>query len=92
MIKQRNITETQERFLNPYLEKSKDTLDEFLNGNNNVRKIAEFDDLGRRKYRRLTFDERQAKFDEFFNETTEFGAARTNKLLDDLGDLLMKWK
>ena len=46
MIKQRNITETQERFLNPYLEKSKDTLDEFLNGNNNGRQIAEFDDLG----------------------------------------------
>ena len=51
-------------------------------------RVAEFDDLGRRKYRRLTFDERQAKFDEFFNETTEFGAARTNKLLDDLGDFV----
>ena len=44
--KHRNITDTQEKFLNPYLEKSKDTLDEFLDGNSVGKQIAEFDDLG----------------------------------------------
>ena len=44
--RRRNITKIQERFLSSYLNKSKDTLDEFLEGNNNERQIAEFDNLG----------------------------------------------
>ena len=46
MINQyRHITEVQEKFLNPYLEKSKDTLEEFLVGEDN-REISEWEDLG----------------------------------------------
>ena len=46
MIKHRNITEVQDKFLSSYLEKSKETLEEFLEGTNRGRQIAEFKDLG----------------------------------------------
>ena len=46
MIKHRNITKLQDKFLSSYLEKSKDTLEEFLEGNNHGKQIAEFEDLG----------------------------------------------
>ena len=46
MINQvRNITEVQNKFLNIYLDKSKDTLEEFLEGDNK-REISEWEDLG----------------------------------------------
>ena len=46
MIKRRNITKIQDKFLSSYLEKSKETLEEFLEGSNRGRQIAEFEDLG----------------------------------------------
>tara|TARA_R100000808_G_scaffold13572_1_gene32803 strand:+ start:7393 stop:7752 length:360 start_codon:yes stop_codon:yes gene_type:complete len=41
----RDITDIQRRFLAPYLEKSKDSLEEFLEGDNN-REISEWEDWG----------------------------------------------
>ena len=46
MINQfRHISEVQEKFLSSYLDKSKDTLEEFLEGDNS-REISEWEDLG----------------------------------------------
>ena len=48
----RNITEVQDKFLNVYLDKSKDVLKEFLERDRNEREISEWEDLGWIEYSR----------------------------------------
>ena len=77
MIKHRNITKIQDKFLSSYLEKSKDTLEDFLEGEE--REIAEWKDLGWIEY---------SKYDNILWIHTAYNVGKPHKEVKQVWDNL----